>query len=72
MENIRAALAKGMQHQPLAETVNAEVAGIVQNCKLEPEADEQLHIVIAELMAGAEDRTRAGCATGRVKDRLAT
>jgi hypothetical protein len=30
------------------------VAGIVQNCKLEPEADAQLHIVIAELMAGAE------------------
>jgi hypothetical protein len=26
----------------------------VQNCKLEPEADAQLHIVIAELLAGAE------------------
>ena len=54
MENIRAALGSGMKYQALANKVNAEVAGIVQNCKLEPEADAQLHIVIAELMAGAE------------------
>ena len=54
MENIRAALGAGMKYQALANKVNAEVAGIVQNCKLEPEADAQLHIVIAELMAGAE------------------
>ena len=54
MENIRAALGAGMKYQALANKVNAEVAGIVQNCKLEPQADAQLHIVIAELMAGAE------------------
>lgn len=54
MENIRAALGAGMKYQALANKVNAEVAGIVQNCKLEPDADAQLHLVIAELMAGAE------------------
>ena len=65
MENIRGAVAKNVpaihagkatpkQYQALANKVNAEVAGIVQNCKLEPEADAQLHLVIAELMAGAE------------------
>ena len=54
MENIRAALGGGMKYAALAKKVNAEVAGIVQNCKLEPEADAQLHLVIAELMAGAE------------------
>jgi hypothetical protein len=54
MESIRAALGAGMKYQALANKVNAEVAGIVQNCKLEPEADAQLHLVIAELMAGAE------------------
>lgn len=54
MENIRTALGAGMKYQALAGKVNAEVAGIVQNCKLEPEADAQLHLVIAELMAGAE------------------
>ena len=49
MENIRGAVAKNVpaihagkatpkQYQALANKVNAEVAGIVQNCKLEPEA----------------------------------
>jgi hypothetical protein len=65
MSNIRTAVAKQAkaihagtatpkQYQALAEKVTAEVAGIVQDCKLEPEADAQLHIVIAELIAGAE------------------
>lgn len=65
MENIRGAFAKNVnaihadkatpkQYQALAAKVGTEVAGIVQNCKLEPAADAQLHIVIAELMAGAE------------------
>ena len=26
----------------------------MQNCKLDPKADEQLHIVIAEMVAGAD------------------
>lgn len=65
MSNIRGAVAKDVeaihankatprQYEALAAKVNAEVAGIVQNCKLEPEADAQLRIVIAELIAGAE------------------
>ena len=65
MSAIRGAVAKDVkaihankatprQYQALATKVTAEVAGIVQNCKLEPEADAQLHIVIAELIAGAE------------------
>jgi hypothetical protein len=65
MDNIRGAIAKDVkaihgnkatpkQYEALAAKVNAEVAGIVQNCKLEPEADAQLHIVIAELIEGAE------------------
>ena len=65
MDNIRGALANDVkaihankatpkQYEALAAKVGAEVAGIVQNCKLEPAADEQLHLVIAELMAGAE------------------
>jgi hypothetical protein len=54
MENIRAALGSGMKYRALANKVNAEVAGIVQNCKLEPEADAQLHLVIADILAGVE------------------
>lgn len=51
---IHANEAKPEQYRALAKKVEAEVAGIVQNCRLEPEADAQLHIVIAELLAGAE------------------
>lgn len=38
----------------LAQTVEREVGQIVANCKLEPQADAQLHLVVAELLAGAE------------------
>lgn len=65
MENIRNALAadingikqnklKPEQYEGLAKKVNTEIAYVVQNCKLDKEADEQLHIVLAEIMAGAE------------------
>jgi len=65
MESIRAAFAADVKaihtnkqspqkFEALAAKVNGEVAGIVQNCKLPPEADAQLHIVVAEMMAGAE------------------
>jgi hypothetical protein len=54
MENIRAAMAGKGKYAAKAERVNAEVAYIVQNCKLPEDADAQLHLVIAELMAGAE------------------
>jgi hypothetical protein len=65
MEGIRSALAADLeaihgnkatakQYKALAKRIEGEVAGIVQNCKLEPEADAQLHVVIAELVEGAE------------------
>ena len=54
MENIRAVLATGQKPEALAELVNAEVAYIVQNCKLPEDADAQLHLLIAELLAGAD------------------
>jgi hypothetical protein len=38
----------------LASKVEGEVANIVANCKLEPKADAQLHLVVADLLAGAE------------------
>jgi hypothetical protein len=65
MANIRQAVAgslheihenrlKPAAYGALASKVEGEVANIVGNCKLEPKADEQLHLVVAELMAGAE------------------
>ena len=47
----RGKLSKG-QYAELAATVEAEVAGILAECKLEPAADAQLHLVIGELVVG--------------------
>ncbi len=41
-------------YRALGVTVEQEVARIVAECKLEPRADAMLHVVIADLMAGAE------------------
>lgn len=38
----------------LAQQVEHEVGAIVSNCKLEPKADAQLHLIVADLLAGAE------------------
>jgi hypothetical protein len=41
------------QYRALAATVNRQVAFTVDNCHLEPRADAMLHLVIADLVAGA-------------------
>lgn len=41
-------------YQALAATVSAKVGSAVEQCKLAPEADAMLHLIIADLMAGAE------------------
>jgi hypothetical protein len=46
------------QYRALATQVEAEVGGIVANCKLEPKADAMLHLVIADIGAGTD--TMAG------------
>lgn len=38
----------------LAATIRQKVAYAIEHCKLEPAADAMLHLVIAELMAGAD------------------
>jgi len=42
------------QYRELAAKIEAEVGGIVANCKLEPEADAMLHLVIADIGAGTD------------------
>lgn len=46
------------QYRELATQVETEVGAIVANCKLEPEADAMLHLVIADIGAGTD--TMAG------------
>lgn len=65
MENIRGAMEGALhgihenkfsaaQYGALAKKVNGEVSGIVASCKLEPQADAQLHLVVADLIDGIE------------------
>ncbi len=65
MSSMRAALANELkvihankasdaQYEALATRLTGEVAYVVQNCKLEPEADAELHKVIAEVLGGAD------------------
>ncbi|MEO8159014.1 MAG: hypothetical protein ABI648_14550 [Betaproteobacteria bacterium] len=41
-------------YDALAGKVDAQVGYIVQNCKLKPEADAQLHVLIGEIMQGVD------------------
>lgn len=65
MNDINQAMAKALpaihknqfgngDYQALATTVNQKVAYAVEHCKVEPKADAMLHLVIADLMTGAE------------------
>lgn len=38
----------------LTATIRAEIDGLIKNCKLDPKADAMLHIVIADLLTGAQ------------------
>ena len=65
MENIRAAMAASLpaihanklstaKYSELAQKVSGEVGGIVANCKLDSQADAQLHLILADLLSGVE------------------
>lgn len=65
MHNIRQTMAASLHeihenrlsaknYATLAGKVTHEVGEIVANCKLAPEADAQLHLIVADLLAGAE------------------
>ena len=59
------------QYDALANDVNAQLTYIVQNCKLDPKADAQLHIVIGDIAKGVETvqgkRPGAGRSSGVVE-----
>lgn len=65
MENIRNAMDASLHqihegklsnagYAALAKTLNGELGNIVANCKLDPKADAQLHLVVADLAEGIE------------------
>lgn len=42
------------QYEQIGQDLNGQVGYIVQNCKLDPKADAQLHVVIGELTQGID------------------
>ncbi len=42
------------QYEQLGQDINTQIAYVVQNCKLDPKADAQLHGIIAELTQGVD------------------
>ncbi|HZW11642.1 MAG TPA: hypothetical protein VFF81_00430 [Noviherbaspirillum sp.] len=42
------------QYEALGKELNTQVGDIVRNCKLDPKADAQLHVVIGDLAEGIE------------------
>lgn len=49
----------------LADAIQTEVGNMVKQCKLKPEADAQLHLIIADLLQGAEAMSGKLAATSR-------
>ena len=43
------------QYKSLAQKTNDQIAFMVKNCKLDQKADEMLHLVLADIIAGADD-----------------
>lgn len=46
--------ATAADYDAFGRAISAQVTYMVENCKLPPQADAQLHLIVAELMAGAE------------------
>ena len=46
--------AKASDYDAFGQTVSAQIAYIVENCKLDPKADAELHGLIGQMMNGAE------------------
>lgn len=59
------------QYDALGGEIDAQIAHIVANCKLDPQADEVLHVILADMMAGNETlqgkNTKAKRSAGVVK-----
>ena len=51
---IHSGKASAVQYRALAKKVNDQITFMVQNCKLDKNADTMLHLILAELTAGAD------------------
>ena len=54
LAGVRSRSLTAAEYQALVQALETQVAFIVANCKLPPEADANLHVIVEELMAAAE------------------
>lgn len=54
LPSIRAGKATTKQYRAVAQQTNEQIEFMVQKCKLEPAADAMLHLLLADIIAGAE------------------
>lgn len=54
LHDIHAGKLSAAGYNALATGLGTEVGGIVAHCKLEPQADAQIHLVIADVLAGVD------------------
>jgi hypothetical protein len=54
LDRIHAGTLPAAEYAKLGATVEGKVASIVNDCKLPPAADAQLHLIVANLVAGAD------------------
>jgi len=64
---IHSGKATAEQYRALAQKANDQIAFMVKNCKLEPKVDTMLHLVLADIIAGADAMT-AQDSSGAQKD----
>jgi hypothetical protein len=57
---IHSGRATAEQYRALAEEINNQIAFVVKNCKLGQEADTMLHLVLADIVAGADAMMEQG------------
>ena len=62
---IHSGKATAEQYRALAQKTNDQIAFMVKNCKLEPKADAMLHLVLADIIAGADAMMARGGSDAR-------
>ncbi|CAB1369257.1 hypothetical protein [Denitratisoma oestradiolicum] len=69
LEDIHAGKLASPQYAKLAREVRGDINTIIANCKLDPKADEQLHLILGRMLAGVErmgGKSKAGRHQGAV------
>ncbi len=54
LPSIHSGKATAEQYRALSQKMDDQIAFMVKNCKLEPKADAMLHLVLADIIAGAD------------------